>query len=74
MNYRDASYELMYSHYILSTIVLTPTWYFFTDLDSTSISGGQLKYGDQFFFVTARYKKKYAHAKMAVGGKFLEIW
>ena len=38
----------------------------------TSVSGGQLKYGDQFFFVTARYKKKkYAHAKMAVGGKFL---
>ena len=37
----------------------------------TSVSGGQFKYGYQFFFVTARYKKKYAHAKMAVGGKFL---
>ena len=24
----------------------------------TSVSGGQLKYGDQFFFVTAWYKKK----------------
>ena len=35
----------------------------------TSVSGGQLKYDDQFFFVTAWYKKKYAHAKLAVGGK-----
>ena len=25
-------------------------------LQSTSVSGGQLKFGDQFFFVTARYK------------------
>ena len=37
----------------------------------TSVSGGQLKYGDQFFFRDSEVKKKYAHAKMAVGGKFL---
>ena len=27
-------------------------------INNMSFAGGQLKYGDQFFFVTARYKKE----------------
>ena len=37
----------------------------FHDFQGTSVSGGQLKYGDQFLFKTAWYINKYAHSKMA---------
>ena len=36
----------------------------------TSVSGGQLKYGDQFFFVTAWYKKIMRKQKWLLPGNF----
>ena len=38
---------------------------------TTNVSGGQLKYGNQFFFQDSMVSIKYANTKMAVGGKFL---
>ena len=40
------------------------------DRHSTSVSGGQLKYGDQFFFVTVRYKKNMRTQKRLLAGNF----